>query len=36
MIIQWRNWKLIWLTPVVFGIIGGLEAVVGGSVVGGL
>ena len=36
MAIQWRNWKLIWIAPVVFGIIGGIEALIAGSVVGGV
>ena len=35
-VVQWRNWKLIWITPVVYLIIGGLEGFVAGSVVGGL
>jgi hypothetical protein len=35
-IVQWRNWKLIWITPVLFAIIGGLEGLIAGSVVGGL
>ncbi|KAF2751144.1 integral membrane protein [Sporormia fimetaria CBS 119925] len=34
--IQWRNWKLIWITPIVFVVIGGLEALIAGSIVGGL
>lgn len=35
-VIQWRNWKVIWLVPVIYVVIGGLEAIVAGSVVGGL
>ncbi|KAF1997148.1 integral membrane protein [Amniculicola lignicola CBS 123094] len=35
-IVQWRNWKLIWVVPVVYAAIGGLEALVAGSIVGGL
>ncbi|KAF2714748.1 hypothetical protein K504DRAFT_496654 [Pleomassaria siparia CBS 279.74] len=35
-IVQWRNWKLIWITPMVYVIIGGLEGLIAGSVVGGL
>jgi hypothetical protein len=35
-IVQWRNWKLIWIAPVVYAVIGGLEGMVAGSVVGGL
>lgn len=33
---QYRNWKFIWIAPVVFVIIGGIEAVIAGNVVGGL
>ncbi|KAH0230093.1 hypothetical protein KCV06_g6943, partial [Aureobasidium melanogenum] len=36
MAIQWRNWKLIWLVPIVFGFIGAVEAIIAGNVVGGL
>jgi hypothetical protein len=35
-IVQWKNWKLIWIVPIVYAVIGGLEAFVAGSVVGGL
>jgi hypothetical protein len=35
-VVQWRNWKLIWITPIVYAVIGGLEALIAGSVVGGL
>ncbi|KAH7065925.1 hypothetical protein FB567DRAFT_599421 [Paraphoma chrysanthemicola] len=35
-IIQWRNWKLIWLAPAIFVVIGGVEALVSGAIVGGL
>lgn len=31
---QWRNWKLVWGMPLVYGVIGGLESVLAGSVVG--
>lgn len=34
--IQWRNWKVIWVVPVIYGIIGGIEAIIAGNVVGGL
>ncbi|KAF2270089.1 hypothetical protein CC78DRAFT_528585 [Lojkania enalia] len=34
--VQWRNWKIIWITPVIYAVIGGLEGLVAGSVVGGL
>lgn len=33
---QYQNWKLVWITPLVFAIIGGIEAVIAGSIVGGL
>jgi hypothetical protein len=36
MLIQWRNWKMIWITPIVFGVVGGIEALIAGSVVGGV
>lgn len=35
-IVQWRNWKLIWIVPLLYAIIGGIEAVAAGGVVGGL
>jgi len=35
-VIQWRNWKVIWITPFLFLLVGGLEALIAGSVVGGL
>ncbi|OJD36071.1 uncharacterized protein BKCO1_1300069 [Diplodia corticola] len=35
-IVQWRNWKVIWIIPVIFCVIGGIEAVIAGSIVGGL
>lgn len=34
--VQWRNWKLIWIAPVVFAVIGTCEAVIAGSITGGL
>lgn len=34
--IQWRNWKLIWIVPPIFVFIGGIEALIAGSIVGGL
>lgn len=34
--VQWRNWKVIWIIPVIFCVIGGIEAVIAGSIVGGL
>lgn len=36
MAVQWRNWKIIWIVPIIFGIIGGIEALIAGNVVGGL
>lgn len=36
MAVQYRNWKLIWLVPIVYALIGGVEAIMAGSVVGGL
>ena len=35
-VIQWRNWKVIWITPIVFVVGGGVEAFIAGSCVGGL
>ncbi|KAK5160212.1 hypothetical protein LTR04_004766 [Oleoguttula sp. CCFEE 6159] len=34
--LQWRNWKIIWVAPVLYAVVGGIEAVIAGSVVGGL
>ncbi|KAF2101123.1 hypothetical protein NA57DRAFT_36516, partial [Rhizodiscina lignyota] len=36
MIAQYRNWKTIWMVPILYALIGGLEAVIAGSVTGGL
>jgi len=36
MAVQWKNWKVIWIAPLVYIIIGGAEAAIAGSVVGGL
>lgn len=36
MIAQYQNWKFTWVVPIVFGIIGGIEALIAGNVVGGL
>ncbi|KAK4986824.1 hypothetical protein LTR50_005035 [Elasticomyces elasticus] len=36
MITQWRSWKVIWIVPVIYGLVGGVEALIAGSVVGGL
>ncbi|PSN74668.1 hypothetical protein BS50DRAFT_540102 [Corynespora cassiicola Philippines] len=35
-IVQWRNWKLMWIAPLLFSIVGGIEGLLAGSVVGGL
>ena len=35
-VIQYRNWKVIWVVPIVYLIIGGIEALIAGNVVGGL
>ncbi|KAJ4298278.1 hypothetical protein N0V90_006178 [Kalmusia sp. IMI 367209] len=35
-VVQRRNWKVIWITPLVYAIIGGLEGLIAGSIVGGL
>ncbi|KAL5117603.1 hypothetical protein ACEQ8H_004496 [Pleosporales sp. CAS-2024a] len=35
-IVQWRNWKLIWIAPALFAVIGGIEALISGTIVGGL
>ncbi|OTA33306.1 hypothetical protein BTJ68_05933 [Hortaea werneckii EXF-2000] len=31
-----KNWKVIWVVPIIYLIIGGVEAVIAGSVVGGV
>ena len=36
LIVQYRNWKLIWTVPLGYGLIGGIEACIAGNVVGGL
>jgi hypothetical protein len=35
-IVQWRNWKLIWITPPLFAAIGCIEGLIAGAIVGGL
>nr|POE79911.1 uncharacterized protein CFP56_07977 [Quercus suber] len=35
-IVQAKNWRLVWVVPVVFLIIGAIEATIAGNVVGGL
>jgi hypothetical protein len=32
--IQWKEWKYMWIVPVVYLVIGGIEALLAGSVVG--
>ncbi|KAF2084096.1 hypothetical protein K490DRAFT_69121 [Saccharata proteae CBS 121410] len=36
--VQWRNWRspVVWCVPVIYAVVGGIEAFVAGSVVGGL
>lgn len=34
--LQWRNWKVIWIVPVLWAVVGGIEALIAGSIVGGL
>ncbi|KAF2164580.1 hypothetical protein M409DRAFT_24976 [Zasmidium cellare ATCC 36951] len=34
--VQWRNWKLIWIAPVGYAVLGTVEALIAGNVVGGL
>lgn len=34
--VQWRNWKLIWITVPFFTVVGGIEALISGAIVGGL
>lgn len=33
-VMQWRNWRVIWVVPLVYAIVGGLEGLLAGSVVG--
>lgn len=35
-VVQYRNWRLIWLAPVVYLLIGGIEALIAGNVTGAL
>jgi hypothetical protein len=34
--VQWRSWKLMWVAPVLFLLVGGAEALISGVIVGGL
>lgn len=33
-IVQWHNWRLMWMFPLIYMTIAGVEAVLAGSVVG--
>ena len=33
-VVQWRNWKVMWIVPLVYMITAGIEAVLAGTVVG--
>lgn len=35
-VVQWRNWKTIWITPIIYAVVAGIESIIAGSVVGGL
>ncbi|KAG8624817.1 hypothetical protein KVT40_007884 [Elsinoe batatas] len=35
-LVQWRNWKIIWVVPIIYTVIGGIEAIIAGNVVGAL
>ncbi|KAF2126204.1 hypothetical protein P153DRAFT_369548 [Dothidotthia symphoricarpi CBS 119687] len=35
-IIQWRNWKIIWIAPLLFALVGAIEGAMSGAIVGGL
>ncbi|KAF1983093.1 hypothetical protein K402DRAFT_424101 [Aulographum hederae CBS 113979] len=35
-VVQWKNWKIIWVVPVIYAVVGGAEAFIAGSVIGGL
>lgn len=35
-VVQTKNWKIIWIVPVVYVVIGGIEGLIAGNVVGGL
>jgi len=34
--IQYKNWKIIWVVPVIYVVVGAIEATLAGNVVGGL
>lgn len=33
---QYHNWKIIWVVPVIYLLVGGAEALIAGNAVGGL
>ncbi|KAI9807796.1 MAG: hypothetical protein M1825_005101 [Sarcosagium campestre] len=33
-VMQMRNWKFVWMIPLAYAVVGGIEAVLAGSVVG--
>jgi len=33
---QYRSWKIIWIVPIIYTVIGGTEAVIAGNITGGL
>jgi hypothetical protein len=33
-VVQWRNWRMLWMVPIVYGFVAGMEALLAGSVVG--
>ncbi|KAF1809177.1 hypothetical protein P152DRAFT_171866 [Eremomyces bilateralis CBS 781.70] len=35
-LVQLKNWKVVWVVPVVYFVVGGIEAFIAGSIVGGL
>jgi hypothetical protein len=32
--VQWRNWRVMWAVPLIYGIVAGMEALLAGSVTG--
>lgn len=33
-VVQWRNWKMMWIAPLLYMFVAGIQAVLAGSVVG--
>jgi hypothetical protein len=33
-VVQWRNWRMMWVVPIVYVVVAGLEALLAGSVIG--